>query len=234
MLHVAVVEDDSEFSSLMQDYLRRYRHDHHVAISFDPYPDGNAFLETYKGQYQMVFMDIVMPGPNGIATATRLRALDPDVCLIFITTESQYALHGYEVSAFDFIVKPLHYDLFDIKMSKAIRSIHFDQTIMISQPGDACKRLSIREITYLESRKHYLYFHTTSGVYRTRGRIGDFEDRLLTQGFVFIRKSILVNMSHITQIKGDTVNIGDINLPLARSHKQRFRQRMAIYIAGKA
>ena len=120
MFRVAVVEDDQNFATRMKNYLRRYASTQHLALSYDFYSDGLSFLDEFAGQYQLVFMDIIMPGANGLETAAKMRQKDQDLCLIFITTQPQYALHGYEVSAFDFIVKPLHYNLFEIKMNKAM------------------------------------------------------------------------------------------------------------------
>ena len=234
MFRVAVVEDDQNFATRMKNYLRRYASTQHLAFSYDFYSDGLSFLDEFAGQYQLVFMDIIMPGANGLETAAKMRQKDQDLCLIFITTQPQYALHGYEVSAFDFIVKPLHYNLFEIKMNKAMRSIHPDESIVINQPGDDFRRLSIRDIFYVESQKHYLIFHTSQGEYRMRGRMSDVNERLLVQGFVNIRKSILVNMAYITRVDNDTVGLDGTCLPVAHSHKQEFRQQLAVYLAGKA
>lgn len=66
-------------------------------------------------------MDIAMPQMNGLETAKRLRAVDKNVCLIFITTLAQYAIKGYEVDALDFLIKPVRFDLFSIKLEKQLK-----------------------------------------------------------------------------------------------------------------
>lgn len=70
--------------------------------------------------FDIVLMDIAMPHMNGLEAARRLRGIDSSVCLIFITTLAQYAIRGYEVDALDFLVKPVQYELFRLKLEKAL------------------------------------------------------------------------------------------------------------------
>ena len=123
MIHIAIVEDEKEFAQTLQDYIQRYMAETHTAIQTDTFHDGMSFLDEYSGKYQIVFMDIAMPHMNGMDTAERLRKVDSNVCLIFITSLAQYAIRGYEVEALDFIVKPVAYDLFKIRLEKAISRI---------------------------------------------------------------------------------------------------------------
>ena len=64
------------------------------------------FLESYTKDYDLVFLDVEMPGLNGIETAKELRHMDSNVVIMFITNMAQYAIHGYEVEAVDYVLKP--------------------------------------------------------------------------------------------------------------------------------
>ena len=81
------------------------------------------FLEAYRPDFDLVFLDIELPLLNGIETARRLRELDSVVALVFITNMEQYAVNGYEVDALDFVVKPINYYRFSSMMRKALRII---------------------------------------------------------------------------------------------------------------
>lgn len=231
MLQVAVVEDDDAFAATLDGYIRRYSKDRHRGIDMTRYHDGEAFLEGFQGQYQIVFMDIVMPHTNGLEAARQLRQRDSGVCLIFITSMAQYAICGYEVDALDYVLKPLEYDLFRIKLDKAVARVHVDDRVAIAVPGGV-RSLEFSHIVYVESNKHYVQWHTTEGEFRTRDMISNLAPRLLGHGFAAIRASVLVNMAYVTQATVGEVTVGDTRLPVARTYRADFRDRLTVFMAG--
>ncbi len=88
------------------------------------YPAGDHGLrgcgivsEHYRADYDIVFMDIELPGINGMEAAHRLREIDQQVILIFVTNMAQFAVKGYEVDALDYIIKPAQYGPLSIKLT---------------------------------------------------------------------------------------------------------------------
>lgn len=98
-----------------------------------------------------------MPGMDGISLARRIRQDDKEVLLMFITNMAQYALHGYEVEAIDYVIKPLGYQEFALKMKKAMRYMgrHEKKQIML-QTTDGIQPVAIEDILYVEVIRHYL------------------------------------------------------------------------------
>ena len=76
-------------------------------------------MEPYRPGFDIIFLDIEMPTLGGMPTAERIRMLDPDVILIFVTNMAQYAIRGYEVDAMDFVLKPVSYYQFSTKLERA-------------------------------------------------------------------------------------------------------------------
>ena len=77
-------------------------------------------LENYRPVYDIVFLDVEMKHLDGMETARRIRALDADVVLIFITNMAQYAIKGYAVGALDYVLKPVPYFAFSQQLQKAV------------------------------------------------------------------------------------------------------------------
>lgn len=121
MLHVSIVEDDPSSAKLLGRYVKKYFEETGGEYKLSYFTDGLQFIADYSGNCDIVFMDIEMPRLDGMATARRLRAIDQTVSLIFVTNMAKYALKGYEVDALDFMLKPVEYFNFCLKMEKAIR-----------------------------------------------------------------------------------------------------------------
>lgn len=231
MIHIAIVEDEKEFEKMLLDYIQRYMSETHTMIQTDTFHDGMSFLDEYSGKYQIVFMDIAMPNMNGMDTAQRLRNVDASVGLIFITSLAKYAIRGYEVAALDFIVKPVSYELFKIRLEKAIVRNRVTDYYTLKTPN-GLRKIKYDNLVYIESSKHYLYFHMTAETSRMRGTMRDVGAAFEQRGFAFISGSFLVNLSYVDELHGSSITAGGETLNVARAYKTKFRERLTEYMGG--
>ena len=121
MLTVAIVEDDLKSAQLLTKYIERYNEEKKEQLTVLHFTNGLNFISEYKANCDIVLMDIEMPHMNGLETAKKLRMRDTHIPLIFITNMAQYAINGYEVQALDFMVKPVEYFNFSLKLDRAVR-----------------------------------------------------------------------------------------------------------------
>ena len=168
---------------------------------------------------------------DGLDAARRLREVDQDVCLIFLTSMAQYAIRGYEVAALDFVIKPLAYDLFKIKLEKAIARIRVDESFHI-QVSNGIKTVRFSQLRYVESSKHYLYFHTGTDTHRMRGSMRDITAAFLANGFAAASGSLLLNLSYVEQASGSEVTVAGEHFSVARTYKNDFWNRLTGYMSG--
>ncbi|KAB8286628.1 DNA-binding response regulator [Bifidobacterium ramosum] len=229
MFTVAMVEDDENAAERLRGCLTRYERDH-AGVAFDvtEFREPTGFLEPYRASWDIVFMDIEMPNMDGMQAARRLRELDSETILIFVTNMAQFAAKGYEVDALDYIIKPFSYPDFERKLTRALKLAQADgESLLVSQRGSA-RRIALRDISYIEIRAHNLEYHTDSGTISAYGSLQDIEARLSGSGFIRCGKPYLVSSRHIAQVAGDTVTLTDgTQLPIGRAYRKSFLLALA-------
>lgn len=120
MKNIAIIEDEEEALARIRGYLERFSSESGESFRIVVYGNAIDFLEKYKPNYDIVFMDIKLPNMDGMEAAKKLRALDRFVALVFVTNMKQFAVKGYEVDALDFIVKPVKYPDFVLKLQRVL------------------------------------------------------------------------------------------------------------------
>ena len=233
MYRIAVIEDDTRESDSLRSLLSAYAAAHGVAFSADVYHDASSFLAVGKGVYDIVFMDInIMNDMNGIKAAHKLRQADSVVTLIFITSFEQFAVKGYEVEAFDFIVKPVSYPDFALRMNRVLKHVQKERqdTINIKNEGKFIIA-SVRDIKYVEVMRHKMLFHMTDGIVESTGTLREMEDALTDKYFVRCNKCYLVNLRHVRGMDGLFVNVDGELLLVSRPRKKDFLSALNRYLS---
>ena len=123
-MRIAVVEDEEicrrELRSCIEEFMGRDGREWGTP-EISEFSDAEAFLSGYRSVYDIVFMDIEMPGMSGMRVAEKLREMDGDVTLVFVTKMAQFAIKGYEVDAFDYILKPVNRQRFFSTFSRILK-----------------------------------------------------------------------------------------------------------------
>lgn len=159
--------------------------------------------------------------------------MDSNTIIMFITNLAEYAIHGYSVEAIDYVLKPITYEDFAMKISKAMRYVERNvkrQIILHTSEGDI--PVSVADIYYIEVVRHYLYYHTTSGKYEVRGVMKQLEQELQELKFRRCNQSYLVNLAHVKAIRGNDVVVGNDYVPISRNKKSEFMEAFAKYVGG--
>ena len=173
MVRIAVVEDEAVSRQLLADYLARYSEENGVSFEVTYFEDGGAIIGDYKPVYDIILMDIQMTHVDGMTAARAIREVDQEVVLVFITSAAQFAIHGYQVGALSYLMKPLPWFAFSQELSRCLEAVakRRDASVLL-QSGTSTHRINVTDIVYVESIKHRLDVHTVSGTY----------DHLVAQG----------------------------------------------------
>lgn len=230
MLRVAVVEDNAAERKRIQDNLMALPE----KMEIDAFVSGMAFAIGEMQNYDIVLMDIDMPGMNGIETAKRLRAVNKSAVLVFVTNMVQFAIAGYEVEALDFIVKPINPYSFALKMKRAIcRTAKRSEDELTVRTDNVLHRVPILSIRYVEVSGHYITYHTSSGVYQEYATMKDVKERLSQHPFAQCSQSYLVNMKYITSVSREKVVVEDTPIFISRRMRAEFLDAVGRFFGGE-
>ncbi len=146
-MRIAVVDDERTIREQIAAYVRRYAEEKQTAIEVTAFASADALLADYHSQFDVVLMDIEMQGTDGMTAAERLRRIDRDAVLIFITNMAQYAIAGYAVRALDYLLKPVTYETLAFKLGRAEAEVRMRAgRAVLLRVGSDSYRLSSREI----------------------------------------------------------------------------------------
>ena len=164
MTRIAIVEDEAAVREQLTGYVQRYTRQYGTPFEVSAFASGVEILEEYRPVYDIIFLDVEMPHLDGMETARRIRALDSDVLLIFITNMAQYAIKGYAVGALDYVLKPVPYFAFSQQLQKAVNQLARRVRHYLAVPVDGgMRRLDAAGIYYIESEGHRIHFYTEDG-----------------------------------------------------------------------
>ncbi len=231
MLNIAVVEDNFQDTETLRSYMEKFFSEHHIEYGVVYFESAIPFLAGYSADFDIVFMDIELPDLSGMDAAKMLRESDKNVILIFVTNMSNFAVKGYEVDALDFIVKPVAYFSFSIKLDRAVKRLgnRRNKDILISvKEGNVC--LKDFDILYVEIMKHEITWHTVRQNYRGYGSLKEVEPLLSQKKFVRCNRCYIVNLQYVKQIRDFDVLVGEEWLAVSHARKKDFLRALNEYI----
>jgi len=233
MIRVAIVEDEAEIREQLMGYVQRYTRQYGTAFEVKTFADGLEILEDYRPAYDLILLDIEMKHLDGMETARRIRELDPEVMLVFITNMAQYAIKGYAVGALDYVLKPVPYFAFSQQLQKVEEQLRRRTRHYLAVPVEGgLRRLDTSRIYYIESEGHRVHFYTEEGDFAAPGALKALEEKLADRPFARCNSGYLVNLAQVQAVQQNTVEVGPYELQVSRPKRKSFLAALTDYIGG--
>lgn len=232
-MNIAIVEDDVRLREEFRQYIINYFEGRENQCRITLFADGDEILENYHATYDLIFLDIQMQRLDGMQTAERIRQLDTEVYLIFITNLANYAIKGYSVNALDFVLKPVNYLMLKQLLQRVERMLESRVKKYITLPTErGLTRLEVSQIYYVETENHAVCVYTERGVWKLRESMRNMENMLVKQDFYRCNNCYLVNLAHVEQVDGSTVTVAGYQLTISRPRYKAFMAALTKYIGG--
>ena len=234
MIRIAMVEDEAAVREQLQGYIQRYTRQYGTEFAVTEFSDGVEILDAYRPVYDIVLLDVEMKHLDGMETARRIRELDRDVVLLFITNMAQYAIKGYAVGALDYVLKPVPYFAFSQQLQKAEEKLRRRARHYLAVPVEGgLRRLDTAQIYYMESEGHRVHFYTEEGEFSAPGALKTFEEKLADLPFARCNSGYLVNLAQVRELRQSTVQVGPCELQVSRPKRKAFLAALTDYIGGE-
>lgn len=209
-MRIAICDDMPECRAQVREHLNRYTAAECFS-SVTEFASADDLLAAYEqgSRFDLIFLDVEMAQTNGIDAGMRIKELDKQVILIFVSAHPQYAVFSYDCDALYYIVKPIDGEKFDRVLGKAIEKYKLlHQEYVLKNRGEI-QRLAVSDILYVEICRKHLLFHTVSGVYETVGKLSEALEGLYPFGFCQVHQGYVVNMNHIKSFAPNDVVLSD-------------------------
>ena len=220
MIKIAFCDDDMEVLHQMNELLDRYRVERNEDITYAAFQSPFELLtEIEKGiRPDILFLDVVMPGQNGMDVAKEIRQYDTNMKIIFLTSSPEFAVESYTVGAYFYQLKPIWEESFFRLMDSVLSECEKKKkNSLILHSKDGITRINLQQLEYCEVLGRKLLFHLENGaVLEGAGSLDDLAGQLMQySNFLRPHRSFLVNMEYIQNISSRSIKmVNDAEIPI--------------------
>jgi DNA-binding LytR/AlgR family response regulator len=205
--------------------------------SVDTADDATSALRClHEHTYDAVFLDIRMPGLDGMELARLLRRFAEPPAVVFVTAFDSYAIEAFEVRAHDYLLKPLSSDRLAEALAKVAGDVPpavdgDDMAVLPVETGGLTRLVDRDDVCWVEANGDYVRLHTVDGAgHLVRVPLSVLAERWAAAGFARIHRSHLVALRHVTQLRtepgGLVARVAGHDLPVSRRHTRDFKERL--------
>lgn len=220
MIKIAFCDDEMEVLHQMNELLDRYRVERNEDITYAAFQSPFELLtEIEKGiRPDILFLDVVMPGQNGMDVAKEIRQYDTNMKIIFLTSSPEFAVESYTVGAYFYQLKPIWEESFFRLMDSVLSECEKKKkNSLILRSKDGITRIDLQQLEYCEVLGRKLLLHLENGaVLESAGSLDDLAGQLMQySNFFRPHRSFLVNMEYIQNISSRSIKmVNDAVIPI--------------------
>ena len=233
-MRAAICEDEIIILRSIKEHIRRGLESLDVACTLNAYTAPSELLEQISAgaEIDVFFLDIEMPGLDGIELSKKIRFYLPNALIIFISNKEELVFQTFEVRPFRFIRKnhlkeELPTVLKDIKRELSLEK---GSTVTIEEPGGKIISFALDDIIYVEAMLKECVIHRKTDEIRCKYKFSDLLKLLEPYHFVQTHRSYAINAKYIFRINSDTILLdNNDSIPLGRTHRDNVKKAFMSY-----
>lgn len=235
MIKIALCDDDLSVLKEIKTLLEQYSIEHAQKIVCVDFCSPMELLTEIENGMRpdILFLDVIMPGENGISVAKEIRQYDDTVKIIFLTSSSEFAVESYTVGAFFYQIKPIYTESFFQLMDAVVPECEkIQQGSLLVRGKNGITRINLRKLEYCEVIGRTLFFHLENGkLLEGIGSLDDLCDKLAQyDNFLRLHRSFVINMEYIQNISYKAVTLDDLTeIPIPHGKCSEIKKRYLEY-----
>lgn len=231
-MKIAIVDDEANEREMIARYVGEWAEEKKELAEFRFFDGSESFLFSWEDDkdYALLILDIEMGEMSGLELAGKIRLEDKGIPILFVTGYDEYIQYGYDVSALHYLIKPVNKERLFQALNKLSEKEETAKSLIINSENEV-RRISVREILYVEAAGHGSVLHTVDQVIRLKESFGELERQLLsTDGTVKCHRAYLVNLRFVSAIRNANLILDNgESLPISRSRMKIVQKEFLRY-----
>ncbi|QQK06924.1 LytR/AlgR family response regulator transcription factor [Miniphocaeibacter halophilus] len=223
MLRIAICDDEKKARFSLYTGLERVLENKEIEYVIYEFPSGEKLIDWYEkhsDEVDLVFLDIEMPGPDGMEVAKKLRKRSSILQIVFITSYPDYVFDGYLVDAMGYLLKPVkEKDLINIINRSLAKILQNENDVFTFKNMKGIFRIPKIDILYFQSEGRKINCITRDSNYVFYEKLNNIE-KSIGPAFLRIHQSYLINSKHVDQAKAESVLVNGKELPISRQYRK--------------
>lgn len=224
-MKVIICDDEKQICDLMRGKLISYSVNNDLDLYVEVFPSGEALLEKFPEDADIIFLDIEMSGKNGMETAEEIRKKNSQVHIVFLTVYEEYVFESFKVGAFRYLLKPLKDEEFLETMDALKERIDSPDNYLMLRFHKEYFRILYEDILYIEVVDHKVWIHCEKDTYQWRGTLEKLREELDGKGFYQIHRSYLIHVKKIRKYNSQKVWFANgMEVPISKNRLNGFKE----------
>lgn len=231
MYTIAVCDDENLITAKLQQLIMEWN----PTLQVTCFQSGEELIQTYHS-FDVIFLDIDMLDMNGIETGRRIRQMDKEVKIIYLTAYRDYVAGAFEVHAFQYLLKPIKKKVLWDTLEELFRYIQIPEkkVVMDFHTVNGLICISIDQIYYFEYQNRRIKIIEDTKEHYMVDKISNVLERMQEFGFSMPHQSFVVNMLHVKNIKNQQIYLdNDMIVPIAQKKQKSWKQELTTYLSKR-